>query len=90
MSATAQDPDGVPDYQASENIFFAAQTIQNACGTQAILSILLNQDDTVEIGSELKGFRDFTKEFPSEFRGEALSNSGRIPRSSATPFMYAN
>jgi len=59
-------------------MFFAAQTIQNACGTQALLSVLLNQDDKVKIGPHLQEFKDFTSAFPSEFRGEALSNSELI------------
>ncbi|KAH8908883.1 ubiquitinyl hydrolase [Coniochaeta sp. PMI_546] len=80
--------DGTFDYDASENIFFAAQTIQNACGTQALLSVLLNKTDPsaaegpeagfVDVGDELRDFREFTMGLPAEFRGEALSNSERI------------
>ena len=58
--------DGNFDFEASENLFFAAQTIQNACGTQALLSVLLNKEDEVQIGSQLKDFREFTGAFPSE------------------------
>jgi ubiquitin carboxyl-terminal hydrolase L5 len=67
--------DGSYDHEAAENLWFAAQTIQNACGTQALLSVLLNKDGDVNIGQELRSFREFTAGFPSEFRGEALSNS---------------
>ncbi|KAI9795292.1 MAG: hypothetical protein M1833_007264 [Piccolia ochrophora] len=70
--------DGTFDYAASESLFFAAQTIQNACGTQALLSVLLNKDGDIDIGSQLKEFKDFTGAFPSELRGEALSNSELI------------
>ena len=62
-------------------MWFAAQTIQNACGTQALLSVLMNKtggDGGVELGGPLADFRDFTREFPPEFRGEALSNSDLI------------
>jgi ubiquitin carboxyl-terminal hydrolase L5 len=75
-----------------KGLFFAAQTIQNACGTQAILSVILNNDsaDTntpatkggsgyaINIGNELREFKDFTAGFASELRGEALSNSSLI------------
>ncbi|MCJ1475460.1 hypothetical protein MMC13_004122 [Lambiella insularis] len=70
--------DGTFDFDAAESLFFAAQTIQNACGTQALLSVLLNKDEEVDIGRELRDFKDFTKAFPSELRGEALSNSELI------------
>lgn len=80
--------DGEFDFQALESpvdgqpVWFAAQTIQNACGTQALLSVLLNKDNQedggVEIGPNLKEFKDFTSAFPSDLRGEALSNSDLI------------
>ena len=61
--------DGTFDYDAAENIFFAAQTIQNACGTQALLSVLLNKDGEVDIGKDLREFKEFTAAFPSDVRG---------------------
>ena len=75
-----------------KGLFFAAQTIQNACGTQAILSVILNSDSAdaatntvggssavaIDIGNELRDFKDFTTGFPSDLRGEALSNSSLI------------
>ncbi|KAF2469891.1 ubiquitinyl hydrolase [Lindgomyces ingoldianus] len=70
--------DGAFDFSAAEELFFAAQTIQNACGTQALLSVLLNKDGEVDIGKDLREFKEFTKEFPAEFRGETLSNSDLI------------
>lgn len=64
----ATDPlkDGTFDFGAAENLFFAAQTIQNACGTQALLSVLLNKDAQIEIGPQLQDFKNFTGAFPSE------------------------
>jgi len=77
--------DGVFDNEAGEHLFFAAQTIQNACGTQALLSVLLNKSDPeageagyVDVGQSLREFREFTMVLPPEFRGEALSNSELI------------
>lgn len=58
--------DGTFDFDASEDLFFAAQTIQNACGTQALLSVLLNKESEVEIGPQLRDFKEFTGAFPSE------------------------
>ncbi|RPB13171.1 putative ubiquitin carboxyl-terminal hydrolase 2 [Morchella conica CCBAS932] len=74
---TDEAVDGQYDFEASENIFFANQTIQNACATQAILSVLLNRGD-LQVGDSLRDFREFTQAFPAELRGEALSNSELI------------
>jgi ubiquitin carboxyl-terminal hydrolase L5 len=54
--------------------------LQNACGTQAVLSIVLNRPD-IEIGPQLEEFKEFTAAFPPDLRGEALSNSGAPPLS---------
>ncbi|KAI0201033.1 ubiquitin carboxyl-terminal hydrolase [Astrocystis sublimbata] len=91
-AATDKPLDGAFDHDASERIFFAAQTIQNACGTQALLSVLLNKDGQgsdngssgsgtgmgIDIGQPLREFREFTMMLPPEFRGETLSNSELI------------
>ena len=52
-------------------MWFAAQTIQNACGTQALLSVLLNKDGSLEdgnvdIGPNLREFKEFTSGFPAD------------------------
>ena len=38
----------------------------------------MNKTDNVDIGTEMKDFREFTMVLPPEFRGEALSNSDLI------------
>ena len=70
---TGEAPSGAPkdgsyDHDAANNLFFAAQTIQNACGTQAIISLLLNREGAVDIGKDLKEFKEFAGEFPPEVR----------------------
>ncbi|KAJ1329191.1 ubiquitin carboxyl-terminal hydrolase L5 [Microdochium nivale] len=79
-TSTDKPLDGTFDHDAAQDLFFAAQTIQNACGTQALLSVLLNKDRTgeVDIGAQLRDFKEFTMVLPPEFRGEALSNSELI------------
>ena len=60
--------DGTFDYDGAEHLFFARQTIQNACGTQALLSVLLNKAGEVDVGQPLSEFREFTAAFPSEVK----------------------
>uniref|UniRef100_A0AAG5DCQ1 Ubiquitin carboxyl-terminal hydrolase n=1 Tax=Anopheles atroparvus TaxID=41427 RepID=A0AAG5DCQ1_ANOAO len=62
-----------------EKIFFAKQVINNACATQAILSILLNATHSdIKLGSTLTDFKDFVVSFDAYNKGLALSNAGQI------------
>jgi len=62
-----------------DKIFFAKQVINNACATQAILSVLMNIDDpAVVLGSTLQDFKEFCGSFDAGMKGLTLSNSDQI------------
>jgi len=67
--------DNRPTLNASNSgsVFFAKQTIANACATQAIISILLNRSD-IELGKELTNFKSFVGELPPDIRGMAIGS----------------
>jgi len=66
--------------QIPESLFFAHQVTTNACATQAILSVVLNQGKEVELGSTLNEFKDFTASFPPALKGVAISSSDPIKK----------
>uniref|UniRef100_A0A8C9VR40 Ubiquitin carboxyl-terminal hydrolase n=1 Tax=Scleropages formosus TaxID=113540 RepID=A0A8C9VR40_SCLFO len=59
-----------------DHIFFAKQVINNACATQAIISVLLNcLHADLHLGETLTEFREFSQSFDAAMKGLALSNS---------------
>lgn len=59
-----------------DRIFFVKQVINNACATQAILSILLNsRNSDLELGDTLSSFKEFCQSFDATMKGLSLSNS---------------
>ncbi|XP_075238995.1 ubiquitin carboxyl-terminal hydrolase isozyme L5-like [Convolutriloba macropyga] len=62
-----------------DEMFFAKQVIHNACATQAIINILLNvSNDGLDLGDNLKAFKDFTKSFDGQTAGLAISNQEQL------------
>lgn len=60
--------------EASSHVWFANQLpAQNSCATLAMINILMN-NDSAEIGEHLQQFKDFTKDFNSYQRGEAIAS----------------
>ncbi|XP_067686534.1 ubiquitin carboxyl-terminal hydrolase isozyme L5-like [Haliotis asinina] len=78
--APDKEPEGnVVQDSRLDKIFFAKQVINNACATQAILSILLNTHHAdVELGDTLGSFKEFAQSFDPALRGLSLSNSDVI------------
>ena len=74
------EPSGnVVEESSSNKIFFAKQVINNACATQAILSVLLNcEHNDISLGPNLEEFKNFCQSFDANMRGLALSNSNVI------------
>eukprot|EP00980_Cylindrotheca_fusiformis_P009095 scaffold1966_cov109-Cylindrotheca_fusiformis.AAC.4 len=64
--------------QIPQGLFFAHQVTTNACATQAILSVVLNQEDNEELGPTLSEFKEFTASFPPSLKGVAISGSDPI------------
>lgn len=64
-----------------EGLYFANQTVPDACATQAILSVLLNQDNNIDIGDHLRDFKKNTIDLSNKLRGVAIGNDELIRRS---------
>jgi len=69
-------PKVLPNYD--EDLYFAKQVIVNACATQAILAILLNNEDKIELGQELLDLKNFTKLMDPYMKGLSISNCEKI------------
>ncbi|XP_063714790.1 ubiquitin carboxyl-terminal hydrolase isozyme L5-like [Symsagittifera roscoffensis] len=62
-----------------DEMFFAKQVIQNACATQAIINLLMNaKQESLDLGDNLKTFKDFTKSFDPQTAGLAMSNQEQL------------
>lgn len=75
-------------------LFYARQVVTNACGTQALLSVILNVPG-LELSPELREFRDFAMALDPESRGQVLGQSEMIRRhhnsfAKPEPFEYGS
>lgn len=62
-----------------DKIYFASQVINNACATQALLSILFNTTHPdVDLGLSLSEFKEFCASFNPQLKGLALTNSETV------------
>jgi len=75
-----EDVDSRPTVHPSDlpDMFFARQIVTNACATQAILSVLLNAADKIQLSDMLLNLRDFTMMIDAESKGLAIGNSEEI------------
>lgn len=64
----------VTDGDLLKEMFFAHQVVNNSCATHALLSILLNCSDTIDIGSTLKRLKTFSCALDPESKGFAIGN----------------
>ncbi|CAG8535929.1 14458_t:CDS:10 [Acaulospora morrowiae] len=55
------------------NVYFANQVVENACATLAVLNIALNCRH-LEIGKELREFKEFSWDLPPAARGSSIAN----------------
>ena len=76
-----------------DDLFFAKQVVNNACATQAILGVLMNNSDKIDIGDTLKELKSFSNGMDPITRGMCISNSEKIKIehnkfSRAEPFIF--
>lgn len=60
------------------DLYYANQMINDACGTYALLSILMNRYKDIELGEELSNLRGFSLQMNSKDKGWAIGNSDKV------------
>ncbi|KAF2752011.1 cysteine proteinase [Sporormia fimetaria CBS 119925] len=64
-----------------KDVWFANQMpAQNSCATLAIMNILMNSPEDVDVGENLRQFKDFTKDFSPYLRGESFASFRFVKR----------
>ena len=75
-SGDHKSAEGVTEGEDFPGVFFAKQMINNACASQAILSVLLNSD--IPLDTEISNFRAFMLALDPESRGLAIGNFEKL------------
>eukprot|EP00924_Labyrinthula_sp_SR-Ha-C_P016098 maker-scaffold_4-snap-gene-19.2-mRNA-1 protein AED:0.14 eAED:0.14 QI:133/1/1/1/1/1/2/207/288 len=79
FTSNEKHPDDYIDEDVDESLFYMKQVINNACATNAVLSILFNLSQTqVKFSDQLLDFKNMVTSFPPDIAGEAISNSEPI------------
>ncbi|XP_067629099.1 ubiquitin carboxyl-terminal hydrolase calypso isoform X2 [Eurosta solidaginis] len=69
----------VKDEEEISSIFFAQQVVPNSCATHALLSVLLNSNDTdLHLGATLNRLKAHTKGMCPENKGWAIGNTPEL------------
>lgn len=69
----------VKDDEAVSNIFFAQQVVPNSCATHALLSVLLNCNESeLHLGETLNRLKGHTKGMSPENKGWAIGNTPEL------------
>lgn len=61
-----------------KDLYFAKQVIVNACATQAILAILMNNDNEINIGTTLSELKSFTNEMDPALKGLCFAECEKV------------
>ncbi|CAM1503783.1 Fc.00g013740.m01.CDS01 [Cosmosporella sp. VM-42] len=68
------EADEVEQDEDTSDVWFANQTTSNACATVALLNIIMNASE-IELGGNLREFKESTKDLPTALRGHQLSQN---------------
>ncbi|KAH8706793.1 hypothetical protein BGZ61DRAFT_350599 [Ilyonectria robusta] len=66
--------DDVDQDEDTSDVWFANQTTDNACATIALLNIIMNADG-IDLGQNLRDFKESTKHLSTPLRGHQLSRN---------------
>ena len=70
-----------PSSHIPKDLFFARQVVHNACGTMAILNMVMNlpqMHKSVDLGPLLSDIQSFTLDFPSEEKGMVIGQHEKL------------